>query len=71
MRTMPWFGVLLLLVISPTFAGESVRVKGYTRKNGTYVQPSHRTKANKTKIDNWSAKGNVNPYTGRSGKIPE
>jgi len=43
-------------------------VKGYTRINGTYVQPHYRTAPNRTKVDNWSSKPNVNPYTGRGGK---
>jgi len=38
-----------------------------------YVQPSfhsqghYRTNPNSTKIDNWSTKGNVNPFTGKPG----
>jgi hypothetical protein len=42
-------------------------VHGYFRKNGTYVQPHMRTSPNNTKMDNWSTKGNVNPYTGKAG----
>jgi hypothetical protein len=42
-------------------------IRGYTKKNGTYVAPSHATNPNKTKRDNFSAKGNVNPYTGKAG----
>jgi hypothetical protein len=44
-----------------------VQVKGYTRKNGTYVQPHHRSQPNETKTDNFSTKGNVNPYNGKPG----
>jgi len=40
---------------------------GYTKSNGTYVAPSHATNPNSTKADNWSTKGNVNPYTGKPG----
>lgn len=47
----------------------SVRVKGYYRKNGTYVAPHHRTRPNSTKYDNWSTKGNVNPYNGKVGTV--
>lgn len=39
----------------------------YVRGNGTYVAPSHATNPNSTKADNWSTKGNVNPYTGKAG----
>jgi len=46
-----------------------VNVRGYTRKDGTYVRPHKRTAPNNTKLDNWSTKGNVNPYTGEPGTI--
>lgn len=39
----------------------------YVKSNGTYVAPSHATNPNSTKSDNWSTKGNVNPYTGKPG----
>ena len=43
------------------------RVSSYTKKNGTYVAPSHATNHNGTKTDNYTHKGNVNPYTGKTG----
>lgn len=46
-----------------------VHVNGYYRKNGTYVRPHYRTRANSSKYDNWSTKGNVNPYTGKAGTV--
>lgn len=42
-------------------------IKGYVKKDGTYVAPSHATNPNKSKSDNWSTKGNVNPHTGKEG----
>ena len=42
-------------------------VSGYTTKSGTYVAPSHATNPNGTKTDNYTQKGNVNPYTGKEG----
>lgn len=42
-------------------------ISGHTTKNGTYVAPSHATNPNSTKTDNYSQKGNVNPYTGKQG----
>ena len=45
----------------------TVHVSGHVTKTGTYVAPSYRTAPNRTKIDNWSSKPNVNPYTGKSG----
>ena len=39
-------------------------VSGYTRSNGTYVESHVRTMPNNTNWDNFSTKGNSNPYTG-------
>jgi hypothetical protein len=47
--------------------GGDTSVRGYTRKDGTYVQPHMRTAPNSSKLDNYSTKGNVNPYTGKEG----
>ncbi len=47
----------------------STRVKGYVTKKGTFVAPSYRSSPNKTKIDNYSTKGNYNPYTGKKGTV--
>lgn len=44
-------------------------VRGYTRSNGTYVQPYYRSTSNYTKADNYSSYGNYNPYTGKKGTI--
>jgi hypothetical protein len=44
-------------------------VRGYTRKDGTYVQPHRATNPNHTKTDNWSTKGNTNPDTGKLGTV--
>jgi hypothetical protein len=45
----------------------SESVHSYSKKNGTKVESYHRSKANGTEKDNYSAKGNVNPYTGKKG----
>jgi hypothetical protein len=47
--------------------GSTVHVNGHVTKKGTYVAPSYRTAPNKAKVDNWSSKPNVNPYTGKAG----
>jgi hypothetical protein len=41
-------------------------VQGYTTSSGTYVPPHQQTNPNST-LDNYGAKGNVNPYTGAVG----
>ena len=45
----------------------TVPVRGYLKSNGTYVMPHYQTAPNATKLDNWSSKPNVNPYTGQQG----
>lgn len=42
-------------------------VQGYTRSDGSYVQPHHRTNPNSTQMDNYGTRGNSNPYTGAYG----
>jgi hypothetical protein len=59
--------VVLLLVGFTAEAGRPQRVRSYVTKRGKYVSPSYRTKANKTKTDNYSAKGSANPFTGKKG----
>ena len=44
-----------------------VHVSGYTKRDGTYVQPHYQTAPDSTKVNNWSSKPNVNPYTGQEG----
>ncbi len=48
-------------------SSQSERVGGYTRSDGTYVEPYYRTKANNRDDDNYSTKGNYNPWTGKTG----
>lgn len=52
---------------SHSYGGGSHSVRGYVKKNGTYVAPSRATNPNRSKYDNWSTKGNSNPYTGKGG----
>lgn len=68
-----FFTALFLLISVAVLNVESVdaaqRVKGYFKKNGTYVQPYYRSDPNKSKFDNYSTKGNINPYTGKKGTV--
>jgi hypothetical protein len=41
--------------------------KGYTKKDGTYVQPHHQTNPNNTQYDNYNTRGNYNPHNGNYG----
>ncbi len=46
-----------------------VFVNGYLKNDGTYIQPHFRTTPNNSMFDNYSTKGNYNPYTGKPGWI--
>jgi len=58
--------VLLLSLFSMSVMADTF-VRGHFRSNGTYVTPHYRSNSNKTKLDNFSTKGNFNPYTGKKG----
>lgn len=60
---------LLVVGTSVALAQGSHMKKGYIKKDGTYVAPSYATNPNKSKFDNYSTKGNVNPYTGKEGTV--
>jgi hypothetical protein len=64
-RTLAFAAMGSVLVFGSTLADTSV--KGYYKKDGTYVQPHKRSDPNSSKNDNWSTKGNQNPYTGKKG----
>ena len=65
--------IALAIGAGPAFArgghssGGSVHVSGHATKSGTYVAPHMRTAPNHSKYDNWSTKGNYNPYTAKAG----
>lgn len=43
------------------------RVNGYTTKKGKVVKPFYRTVPDNRKYNNFSTKGNLNPFTGKRG----
>ncbi len=61
------FTILLIMAIFTLPAIADTWVNGYQRSNGTYVQGHYRSSPNSVKFDNYSSKGNVNPYTGERG----
>ncbi len=64
------FTILLSLVLFlgvATFVDAQTRVRGYYRNNGAYVAPHYRSSSDSSSRNNWSTRGNVNPYTGRTG----
>jgi hypothetical protein len=60
--------VVALVTADFALAADRVRVRGYFRKDGTYVQPQYRTAPDGRFYDNWSTYGNLNPYTGEFGQ---
>lgn len=61
-----YFDISCMFFISQAFA-KVVSVRGSIAKSGVVKQPHFRTSPNSTKLDNWSTKGNVNPFTGKKG----
>ena len=62
-----YFILILLFFFTLVAFAQDVYVKGYYRKNGTYVQPHYRTKPDNSFNNNYSSYGNTNPYTGKKG----
>lgn len=59
------FFTLLLTITVSAICCAQVRVKGYYRKDGTYVRPHMRSNPDGNPYNNWSYPGNINPYTGK------
>lgn len=58
--------LLVLSLLPEAMAAQSrVRVRGYFRRDGTYVQPHYRTAPDGNPYNNYSFPGNFNPNTGR------
>lgn len=57
----------LVLLMGLIVQARDVYVNGYYRSNGTYVNPHYRSAPNNTTLDNYSTRGNYNPYTGVTG----
>jgi hypothetical protein len=66
------FGILSVFA-NPSFAQRKstsdVYVRPYVKSNGTVVQGHMRSAPDKTGGNNFSTKGNVNPYTGAAGTV--
>lgn len=62
--------LLAIVLMAPALVQADKFVNGYTRKDGTYVQPHYRSDGNTVKYDNYSSQGNSNPYTGQPGYQP-
>lgn len=68
MRTV--FSVMLVFVIGATACAPCLAdeyVQGYTRQDGTVVEPYYRSSPDGSVMNNYSYEGNSNPYTGATG----
>src|SRR5204862_189267 len=65
--TLSILSLLLLLGTAAPLLAQDVSVKGYYRRDGTYVQPHMRSTPDSSYNNNWSTYPNVNPYTGQQG----
>lgn len=63
------YWIAAMITFLPTIAGAQTHVDGHFRKDGTYVPPHYRTNPNRNAHDNWSTRGNTNPYTGERGTV--
>jgi hypothetical protein len=60
--------VVTLFTAAPIFAKPgSHTVRGHVTKHGTYLPPHRATNPDSSRLNNWSTRGNVNPYTGKPG----
>ena len=66
MKKLALFGIIIAFgIFLATSVDAAVSVKGYYRKNGTYVQPHYRSNPDGNPYNNYSFPGNTNPYTGK------
>ncbi len=61
--------VFLLILLMPMAAYADSYYNGYINRNGNYVQPHYQTAPDNTMFNNYSTKGNVNPYNGNLGTV--
>ncbi len=59
--------IFLIFSVNIAFSKGVVSVRGYFKKNGTYVPPHYRSSPDGNFYNNWSTKGNKNPYTEKEG----
>jgi len=59
-----------ILSFSTSVEARTTRVRGYFKPSTShYVAPHYKTTPNRSKFDNYSTKGNYNPYTGKKGSV--
>lgn len=61
------FLALAVLFLAATIVEAQTYVRPYVRRDGAYVTGHYRSYADGNFWNNWSTRGNVNPYTGSWG----
>ena len=60
---------IIALAGSSAVAHPAHAVRGFLKSNGTYFAPHHQTNPDATTRNNFSTRGNINPYTGHAGTV--
>ncbi|WP_199720782.1 hypothetical protein [Azospirillum cavernae] len=63
-----WIAITAATLFSQAAIADTY-VNGYGRRDGTYVAPHYQTAPNNNPFDNYSTRGNINPYTGQAGTV--
>lgn len=68
MKRLIVFGLLAISLLSYASEAFAYRyTRGHSRSNGTYVQPYRSSTPDGSRLNNWSSRGNTNPFTGKRG----
>lgn len=62
-------GLITLAALAASPVQADTRVGGYSTKRGTYVAPHYKSSPDSSRSNNYSSKGNFNPYTGKLGNV--
>lgn len=68
-KTMFILVVMIFGVIGFSHAKPYQYIRPYVKSNGKIVNGYLKTYQNNTKFDNFSTKGNINPFTGKKGTV--
>lgn len=61
---------LITFCLAPITSHAQVQWRnGYTHSNGKYVQGHYQTRSDGNRWNNYSTKGNINPFTGQKGTV--
>lgn len=65
-----FFASVFVCLNGEAYARPDRQVRGYVKQNGTAVQSYRRTNRDYTRNNNYSTRGNINPYHGKQGTKP-